>query len=234
LADSSGREAVSSADRWREQVDRPAALRQLDSQIAVAEARVASYRQRREAAAGLNVFAPPETRSFSPSNIVPPSENYSPQTMRTPVQAFSPSSSFSHVLAAMDAHLVEAETELATYRTQRERLLADTAGHTAVSAQPSENTPELRAKISQQADAELRLARFRARSYEARLEQVNQLSRYTYNRYFSDLRDKLQVGQRQTELTVADLETFQRSVRDFQQAEARRTASKPRMVVVGQ
>jgi hypothetical protein len=227
------REASSSTDRWREQVDRPAMLRQLDTQIAVTEARVAAYQQRRMAAAGLNAFAPPDTRSFSPSNVVPPSENYSPQTMATPVQAFSPSSSFSHVLAAMDTHLQEAEAELAAYRAQRERLLAASPGNAAAPAPSLPSSPEFPAKVLQQAEADLRLARFRARSYEARLEQLDQMSQYTYNRYFTDIRDRLQLGRLQMERNVADLEGLQRSVQDFAQQEARAAAPKPRMVVVG-
>jgi hypothetical protein len=80
-------------------------------------------------------------------------------------------------------------------------------------------------------EAELRLAQFRRRSYEARLQQVEELARLTYLGGYLDLREKLKLGQLREELRIQDLRYFQQLVRDFDNNRGIRSASPSRIAV---
>lgn len=208
--------AISEQRRWVRDVEIPARLHQIESRIKLVESRLESNRERRERMAGYNVYASPETAGFSPTDIWPGIETYNPVTAAGPVRSFSPRSSFSHVLAAVQREMDEAEAELEVLRRKREELSAAAGDPSQLAATDWPQDRSGRDARMASAEAELQLAEFRRQSYEARLMQVDELSRLTYLGGFRDLRAKIRLGQLQEDLRIGDLRNFQELVRDFE------------------
>ncbi len=207
--------ADSEQQRWIRDVEIPARLHQIESQIELLEARLESNRERRERLAEYNFYAAPETAGFSPTDIWPGIETYNPVTVAGPVRSFSPRSSFAHVLAAVQRETEEVEAELEVVQRKRQELstAAGDSSQLVVADWPRDQAS--RDERMATAEAELQLAEFRRRSYEARLTQVDELSRLTYLGGFRDLRERIRLGQLQQELRSEDLKYYQGLLRDF-------------------
>jgi hypothetical protein len=204
--------------QWRQQVEYPLALHALDRQIALARSRVESYQNRLELFSQYNVWAPPETPSFTPSEIIPRSEEYSPQTAREPVQAFSPGSTFAHVLGAERSRFDEAKMELESLVKQRELLATNGPDRPLPTKSTSVgSTPPVDFSLHLQAvESELKLAQSQQEALERRLQQFDQLSRLTYSNSYSDLREKLRLRSLAARLRVDELQEERERMQTYQ------------------
>jgi hypothetical protein len=218
--------------RWVAEVEIPARLRDIDSRIAVTEAKLDSFRRRQAQLAELNAYASPETLGFFPTDIWPGIETYNPVTVGGPVRSFSPRSSFSHVLATLRDGTQEAEQELESLRLEREQLVSAADGKAAIPGSLFvSDVAAARNKSLATIEAELRLAEFRRQSCEARLVQMDKLVKLTYGSGLNSLQDRLRLEHLQAELRSTDLRYVQGLVRGFELEPRRPSAGSSRIAV---
>lgn len=218
--------------RWVTEVEVPARLRDFDSRIALTEAKLESFRRSQSQLSMLNVYAAPETFGFFPTDVWPGVETYNPVTVGAPVRSFSPRSSFSHVLATLQNGTQQAELELETLRLERDRVASAVDGGAFLPGDPAVSDVEAaRNKTMATIDAELRLAEFRRQSCEARLTQMNELTRLTYSSGFNTLQERLRLEYLQADLRSADLRYVQGLARGFELNRRGTQASSSRVAV---
>jgi hypothetical protein len=218
--------------RWVTEVEVPARLRDFDSRIALTEAKLESFRRRQSQLSMLNVYAAPETFGFFPTDIWPGVETYKPVTVGGAVRSFSPRSSFSHVLATLQNSTQQAELELEALRLERDRVASTADGGSFMPGDPAVSDVEAaRKKTMATIDTELRLAEFRRQSCEARLTQMNEMTRLTYSSGFNTLQERLRLEYLQADLRSADLRYVQGLVRGFELERSGTPASSSRIAV---
>jgi hypothetical protein len=199
--------------KWNAAVEYPLRLKALDRQIALAKAQLESHQNRLDLYARYNVWAPPDTPSFTPSSVVPRNPSYVPGTMDEPVRAFSPASTFSHVLGEVRRKSEEAKLELD--RLTKERALFVKGGPEAANRMPAAQAPlPDYAQRLKTLEADLEQAQFKHETYERRLSQFDKLSDYTYSVSFSDLREKLKLGRLEQQLRIDGLQEEKKLIED--------------------
>lgn len=184
--------------KLRESVDRPIAVRRLDSRIQITEARVQAHRRQLATLDGFNQNATPGSAMFLASQVLPPAPGITPVMTGQPVQLFHPASTFAHVLSEEQTQLERAELQLATLRTQKQQLESRTGAPDEAAALSYED------RVNQVRQT-LELAEFNQRAAQTQADRFAQLNRLTYSNSYSDLGDLISLDLMEWNLAVDDL-----------------------------
>jgi hypothetical protein len=196
----------------------PSDRQRLEQRQHVLQAKLLYAQQQLDRVRQYNLHARPGTMSFENSAVLPPSPTLGPVRTSDPVQLYEPRSSLSHVLAAAEQNREAAQLELQVVENQLKSANSPEGGQATAPLQqagpdqPAATNEPVSPQRIRQVEQELRLAEFRYRSAQARLEKLQGLGRLTYSQFHSNLNDKLRLEVLQTRLERDRLQSLQQQI----------------------